>query len=80
MTKASSFTSRPRFCPQHHAAGEKDVKRYFRDQRSHTSAACSSELIISTHLVPTHGATSEAQREVTTSKQPLLRISSTAKD
>lgn len=79
MTKASSFTSRPRFCPQHHPAGENAI-RDISETKEATSAACDSELIISAHPVPTHGATSEAQREVTTQKQPLLLTLLTAKD
>lgn len=77
MTKASSFTSRLRFCPQHHSAGGvRDIS----ETKEATSAACDSELIISAHPDPTQGATSEAQREVTTQKQPLLLTLLTAKD
>ena len=63
------------FCPQHHSAGVRDIS----ETKEATSAACDSELIISAHPDPTHGATSEAQREVTTQKQPLLLTLLTAK-
>ena len=56
------------------------MQRDISETKEATSAACNSELIISTHLVPTHGAASEAQREVTTQKQPLLLTLLTAKD